>query len=722
VKIMEESVAPAVERALHDPGCTWSDVHAAMQPYGVRFEDFGGGARSGFRVVGPEIGQHVKASSIGIHVETLTERLGMYEVPFAHSGFDERLQVVRGQARTWKTWAQAHADLGEIHLAIRDRGGSRGQIVDLDGDRTAPLSITGETLPGLERRLGPYISPQVLVDRDRREAERQADGLAQRAAFVRAEPSLVIDVIAATQATWDAEDVERAVRTKLGIGRDEYAEVIAQTTEAVVAGCLVVDDKQRVFTMPEIAAEEVGMFAAARALSGLTAAPKLREPGPDLDAQQRAAYAHLASEKQLAIVTGVAGAGKSRLQRDLAAAYAESGWRVIGVAVSGEAARTLGEEAEIDSCTVAKLLYDVESGQVRLGARDVLLIDEAGTLGTQQACQIFELAKEHGVTVRLLGDESQHESVARGAVLRGLVEDHGTYDMQTTRRAQHDWLRNVATDLREGNVAHALDALRENQAIHAYPTQSAAKEYLVRQYVAAVTKTVEDKGVMRPREAILLADSNADMAEMNGMVQRRLQSAGKLGEARTYETNFGSAVLHVGDILAIREGRKSVGGEKWVNGDRATIEAHLDGDRLRVRRERDGVRETWDVGQHGAIQLGYAMTSYRSQGKTVDDVFILPADGRRGTYVDVTRARDTVTIAYGQDRVSDFGDLMVRAQRDQGKTLVRDTERVAERNRRQQIERERREAEIKAREVLRKQARTLGQDDQQRGRSRGMGR
>ena len=62
----------------------------------------------------------------------------------------------------------------------------------------------------------------------------------------------------------------------------------------------------------------------------------------------------------------------------------------------------------------------------------------------------------------------------------------------------------------------------------------------------------------------------------------------------------------------------------------------------------------------------------RSQGRTVDDQFVLPARNRRGAYVDVTRARHNVTIAYGQDEIPDFGRLMAQAQRDNGKTLVRD--------------------------------------------------
>ena len=86
------------------------------------------------------------------------------------------------------------------------------------------------------------------------------------------------------------------------------------------------------------------MFAAAATLADRSRTVELRVPDAGLDAQQRAAYAWLASKPDLTIVTGIAGAGKSRLQRDVAAAYSEAGFRVIGTAVAGDAARTLGEE------------------------------------------------------------------------------------------------------------------------------------------------------------------------------------------------------------------------------------------------------------------------------------------------------------------------------------------------------------------------------------------
>ena len=120
-----------------------------------------------------------------------------------------------------------------------------------------------------------------------------------------------------------------------------------------------------------------------------------------------------------------------------------------------------------------------------------------------------------------------------------------------------------------------------------------------------------------------------------------------------------------------------------VNGERYTFISHRDDEPLELRREPDGVAVLWDLQEHRAIDRGYATTSYRSHDRTVVAVFgfASPADARRGLYVDVTRAREDVTIAYGKVDVRDFGDLLGRAQRNPGKMLVRDVERQLELNR-----------------------------------------
>jgi ATP-dependent exoDNAse (exonuclease V) beta subunit len=136
------------------------------------------------------------------------------------------------------------------------------------------------------------------------------------------------------------------------------------------------------------------------------------------------------------------------------------------------------------------------------------------------------------------------------------------------------------------------------------------------------------------------------------------------------------------------------------------------------RNSRDGKSVMWDLHEHRAIDHGYATTSYRSQGRTVDSVFALAssAEARRGLYVDVTRAREDVTIAYGKDEVQDFGDLLVRAQRDQGKVLVRDVERDIRVRVAREEKREREQQRLHAPVIEQRQAKIERDRDQTRGR------
>jgi ATP-dependent exoDNAse (exonuclease V) alpha subunit len=358
--------------------------------------------------------------------------------------------------------------------------------------------------------------------------------------------------------------------------------------------------------------------------------------------------------------------------------------RVIGTAVAGDAALTLGEEAQIETRNLAQLLCDLRPGpdgtaKDRLTKKTSILVDEAGTLGAQQARELFGMAKAAGAKLRLLGDESQHESVGRGAVLRGLVEQFCAFDMGETQRAQSEHLRKACVDLRAGRVSLAFDALRNEGHIAGYADKDEAKAALVRGYVGSI-----ENG----RSALLVAPTNVDVDDLNARVHAAVSD--RLGEERTYRTAFGKRGFAVGDLVVAREPNRDAA--KTVNRDAFTVTGHRDDGRLELRRERDGAAVTWNLLEKPRLDFGYARTSNSSQGRTVDDQFVLPARSRRGAYVDVTRARQNVTIAYGQDEIPDFGRLMAQAQRDNTKTLVRDAvtaqaERKAQQKRAEDVKR-----------------------------------
>jgi len=92
----------------------------------------------------------------------------------------------------------------------------------------------------------------------------------------------------------------------------------------------------------------------------------------------------------------------------------------------------------------------------------------------------------------------------------------------------------------------------------------------------------------------------------------------RLRAERIYATDFGERAFAIGEALVGRE--RAHGG---VNGDLYRLSAHRDDGWLELVRTRDDAHVVRDLHEHRSIDYGYATTSYRSQGRTVDAVFAL---------------------------------------------------------------------------------------------------
>src|SRR5207248_10083293 len=86
---------------------------------------------------------------------------------------------------------------------------------------------------------------------------------------------------------------------------------------------------------------------------------------------QEAAVRGICSDRhRVSLVLGVAGSGKTTAIRCVAEAYAAAGYQVVGTATSGQAARTLGREADIpESRTLAPLLWRLDPHTLALTRR-----------------------------------------------------------------------------------------------------------------------------------------------------------------------------------------------------------------------------------------------------------------------------------------------------------------------------------------------------------------
>ena len=174
---------------------------------------------------------------------------------------------------------------------------------------------------------------------------------------------------------------------------------------------------------------------------------RAEQRGLVLSGEQADALAHITDGRDLGIVVGHAGTGKSAMLGVAREAWEAAGYEVRGVALSGIAAENLESGSGIASRTIASMEHGWGQGRDLLTSRDVLVIDEAGMVGTRQLERVLSHAADAGAKVVLVGDPQQLQSIEAGAAFRSIHERHGGAEIGEVRRQREDWQRDATRDL-----------------------------------------------------------------------------------------------------------------------------------------------------------------------------------------------------------------------------------------------------------------------------------
>ena len=181
-------------------------------------------------------------------------------------------------------------------------------------------------------------------------------------------------------------------------------------------------------TTPTVLAEEQRMIQFARDGRGNSESlsPDDVLPMRDwLNQGQRKTLEHICTSRdQIILVRGVAGSGKTSMLKEAVEKIEKQGKKVFVFAPSAQASRdVLRQEGFSNAQTVAFLLNSAHAqAEVK---ENVILVDEAGLLGTRTMAKLFDLAEKSNARVILVGDRHQHKSVERGSALKLLEEEAG---------------------------------------------------------------------------------------------------------------------------------------------------------------------------------------------------------------------------------------------------------------------------------------------------------
>src|SRR5205807_3884043 len=99
-------------------------------------------------------------------------------------------------------------------------------------------------------------------------------------------------------------------------------------------------------------------------------------------------------------------------------AFESAGYKVLGTATSGQAARNLGREAGIDhSRTMASLRWRLDHRRISLSEKSVVVLDEVGMTDDPDLVGLLGHVEAARAKVVMVGDHRQLGAVGPGGAL-----------------------------------------------------------------------------------------------------------------------------------------------------------------------------------------------------------------------------------------------------------------------------------------------------------------
>ncbi len=490
-----------------------------------------------------------------------------------------------------------------------------------------------------------------------------------------ADPSVALDAITHQQSTFTQRDMAKfAHRHSDGI--DQFNEVMGAMRSAPDLVELGRDARgEDRFTTREMIEAEQRLHRAAELVAERerhevlgtdreAALARAERSGLVLSGEQADALAHIMDGRDLGIVVGYAGTGKSAMLSVAREAWEAAGYEVRGVTLSGIAAENLESGSGIASRTIASMEHGWGQGRDQLTARDVLVIDEAGMVGTRQLERVLSHAAEAGAKIVLVGDIRQLQSIEAGAAFRSIHERHGGAEIGEVRRQREDWQRDATRDLATGRNGDALEAYRSHGMVHRAQTREQARGDLIERWD-------RERQASPDKSRIILTHTNDEVRALNETAREKMREAGSLGDEVHVTVERGARSFASGDRVMFLQNERGLGVK---NGTLGTIE-QVSRQAMSVRTDdRRGV--TFDLKDYNRIDHGYAATIHKAQGITVDRAYVLATPGMdaHGSYVALSRHRDGMDLHYGRDDFANPDRLVRTLSRDRAKDMASDYE------------------------------------------------
>lgn len=441
-------------------------------------------------------------------------------------------------------------------------------------------------------------------------------------------------------------EVERAAReVRLAYGRDE---VVEEISDNIMEGMIELNPDQptqyRRWSTQRILDAEILMLDTsntylAKGIDHQTVVTQLDQWRSDdgwalSRTQAMAAWEILTSNRTCDLLVGPAGAGKTTTLSGLVDVWRQNGGEVYGYAPSAVAAKVL-KESTGDANTLASWIHSQHRPE--FDKNTLVIIDEASMSGTLELAEITQAVRDKGGKILLVGDPNQLNAVEVGGAFAMLTREHPTPpSLSEVHRFKNPWEAEASLALRTGKDLSVVATYLKNERIKSGPAQTIETQM----FAAWWNDTSENK------ESLMLAGDNETVTRLNQAAQNRLIEAGKVQANGQTITLHDATQARLGDKIVTRRNARKTIHDEVINGATFQIRAINKDGTLLVSPIGKDILLTLPaqyVTQH--VDLGYAGTIHRAQGRTVDTCHTLISDTTtaNGLYVGMTRGKNCNT-------------------------------------------------------------------------------
>jgi len=393
--------------------------------------------------------------------------------------------------------------------------------------------------------------------------------------------------------------------------------------------------------------EESLIHAASLELSKSQRKPIFNIDTSKLDPDQKNAVAAIAQGNAITLITGVAGSGKTTIQRPVVRAAKAQGIHTVVISRNALRAQETFDSIEADSWVTAARIWQIKTDQPTM-----VFVDEGALLNTSDWLNILDLARRRNVQVVSIGDRYQNQPIDRRAgwasVIAG-IEAGGTHVNRLEKSYRCRAWEVEATLLREAD-GKAIDKAKADQRIIPV-TGNAAKE---------AARTWQERLATYGERCIVVTVTNGAAAEVSAEIQKLQHITAETPIAR-------DSFCGVGDLVRTRlnvmteDNRRIYNGDTWIVDSINSTDGKISlrhttkatsGRELRVDDNGELVGEplivTVDEAYYKSyVELAYCTTTDTSQGAEGDrSITVVESDAMARSRINTASTRGKLAPIY----------------------------------------------------------------------------